>query len=1032
LKLDLKFGWCLRLPLAVSLAAAALTSSLLAGGNPTHKIAVHVMPHGTTCESLPTFTDCSQIQTTYAGIGDIDVVPVFFNLNEYYVVEFGLSWPAAWGSMEYTKCAGELHVGDIVNPGEGIATAWTTCQRTWSVAHGFGWLKAAGPGSVTVVRNPPTNDYGVVDCAPGPDMSYDYPSGVYNAGIGGPAGDDPCQVIFIPLGLIKSDGLGGQCVEPGEDLAYRIDYSSAANPAEVHDVVIEDILPAETEFVSASSGGTYSAAEHSVTWQLGTLAPGSSGSVSVTATAPATPGSWITNTCGITSSETPPNQAATSTMVCEPSFDPLNLTMDDSLGTDCVRFGENVTCHIFYDNSPNSYDVHNVIICYYLPPHTFFVSASAGADYDLSHATVTWQIGNLAPNASGHVHVVIRVEAPLGSTVSNKCAIQSDETSPRTIYEPTAVCLSSEGNPNLKMAVHAVPTAYDCPSLPQVPRCSDISTSCPTLGDIYVVPVLFNLSEFKTADFGLEWPAEWGSMMYAACAGDEHLGSITYPGDGMSTTWTECQHSWSVAHGYGLLHATDTGLVSIVANPGTGLIGVADCAADPSRRFDQPSDVFRAGVGDRSGDDPCGTDFYAIRLSKSDNQNGSCVYVGTPITYTIRYDNRDNRSSIHDVVLVDYLGAVEPVDCHGGIYDDYSHSVTWNIGTLAPADAGCESLLVRVISSGETSILNTCEISSAEAPASEDAVSTSLCGGGLHPLGLVITAAAGYCADYGSDVTYNIRYDNSSNPVVVHNAVLMDMLPGGTSFVQASHGGVYNGAGRVTWDLGSLAPGAGGDRQITLTVLVAQGSRFTNNCFLSSDEAPPSDAGCALTVCGGSQRNQSHKIAIHVVAHPVACKAIPAFTSCDKITTTFAGTGDIDAIPVIYDLFEYSVVEFGLVWPAEWGTCEFIRCKGDIAVGGITHPGEGVAIAWTACQYTWAVAPGIAWLKATGPGLVSPCFNPATGDMGVVNCAPSPGPYYDYPQGIAQGGIGGIPGDDPCFPTRLQPTTWGAIKAMFK
>jgi len=183
-------------------------------------------------------------------------------------------------------------------------------------------------------------------------------------------------------------------------------------------------------------------------------------------------------------------------------------------------------------------------------------------------------------------------------------------------------------------------------------------------------------------------------------------------------------------------------------------------------------------------------------------------------------------------------------------------------------------------------------------------------------------------------------------------------------------------------------------------------------------------------IAGG---NPAHKVAIHVKAHPTSCtKSYPVFTSCSGIVHTWAAQGDLDVMPVFYDLASYSAIGFGLTWPAEWLTMSWTRCKGDLAVGGISNPGDGTGITWTVCQTSWSIALGAGWLYASGAGSVCPIPDPATGDIGVVDCAPSPGPYLDYPMCLSCAGIGGVIGDDPCRPTATQPSTWGEIKSMFK
>ncbi|MFH1219275.1 MAG: hypothetical protein V1694_02335 [Candidatus Eisenbacteria bacterium] len=178
---------------AVTAILIITPAATLAGGNSGHKIAVHVLPHGGhSCKSLPTFTECDSIVTTYPDSGDVDVFPVFYGLTEYTAVEFALSWPAEWGTCSYATCTQTLNIGSIANPGDGIASAWTTCQTGWSVVPGFGWLYATGPGMVSIVPNPATDDYGTVDCASSPGPYHDPPDSVYSAGVGGMEGDDPC------------------------------------------------------------------------------------------------------------------------------------------------------------------------------------------------------------------------------------------------------------------------------------------------------------------------------------------------------------------------------------------------------------------------------------------------------------------------------------------------------------------------------------------------------------------------------------------------------------------------------------------------------------------------------------------------------------------------------------------------------------------------------------------------------------------------------------------------------------------------
>jgi hypothetical protein len=188
---------------------------------------------------------------------------------------------------------------------------------------------------------------------------------------------------------------------------------------------------------------------------------------------------------------------------------------------------------------------------------------------------------------------------------------------------------------------------------------------------------------------------------------------------------------------------------------------------------------------------------------------------------------------------------------------------------------------------------------------------------------------------------------------------------------------------------------------------------------------------CGSALAGA---NDQVKLAIHAKAHPTSCTVnYPNFTHCSQITSTYPGSGDVDILPVFFDLKEYTVTEFGLEWPPAWGSMSWVRCRGTVAVGTVIRSGDGTAIAWSGCQRGWSIVPGYGWLAANTPGVIRPVPNPATDEYGVVDCEPSPGPYQDFPAAEPCGaGIGGAVGDDPCGGGGGNLSTWGEINSMFR
>ena len=126
-----------------------------------------------------------------------------------------------------------------------------------------------------------------------------------------------CSQVTIadPLNLSKSDGLSlDECVVSGAKITYSICYANP-NLYDVDEVVLTDVLPVDTRFVSADNDGLYDDTNHRVTWNIGLLAKKpeepavpEETCVQLTITVDADPGTVLTNQVTIDGSneEDPP------------------------------------------------------------------------------------------------------------------------------------------------------------------------------------------------------------------------------------------------------------------------------------------------------------------------------------------------------------------------------------------------------------------------------------------------------------------------------------------------------------------------------------------------------------------------------------------------------------------------------------------------------------------------------------------------------------------------------------------------------
>jgi uncharacterized repeat protein (TIGR01451 family) len=204
-------------------------------------------------------------------------------------------------------------------------------------------------------------------------------------------------------------------VPAGSNLTWTLAYANNGN-ADATGVVVSDTLPANTTFVSATGGGVVSGSV--VTWNLGALAAGGSGTVTVTArvTSPLNNGTLISHgTYSIDSTQTNPvsGPAVTTTVASAPV---LALAMTGT--PDPVNSGATISYTLTWSNTGNM-NATGAVLTDPLPANTTFVSATGGGT--ASGGTVTWSLGTLNGGANGSVSLVVRVVTPLndGTVITN-------------------------------------------------------------------------------------------------------------------------------------------------------------------------------------------------------------------------------------------------------------------------------------------------------------------------------------------------------------------------------------------------------------------------------------------------------------------------------------------------------------------------------------------------------------------------------------------------------------------------------------
>lgn len=204
-------------------------------------------------------------------------------------------------------------------------------------------------------------------------------------------------------------------VAAGGQLTYTLTYANTGG-ADATNAVLVDPLPDHTSFVSVSGGGFLSG--NLVLWNLGTVAAGTGGSVTlvVRAATPLANGTLIDNSATFSSDQTEPLAASSENTVSSAP----QLMLAKTASPEPVAAGGLLTYTLAYSNT-GSDQATGAALSDTLPANTSFVSASGAGSYDSGTNTVTWSLGTVATGTGGSVTLVVRVDGatPGGTSIQN-------------------------------------------------------------------------------------------------------------------------------------------------------------------------------------------------------------------------------------------------------------------------------------------------------------------------------------------------------------------------------------------------------------------------------------------------------------------------------------------------------------------------------------------------------------------------------------------------------------------------------------
>jgi hypothetical protein len=226
------------------------------------KFALHFAAHGTAgcggkATPLPVLATRENLVRQWNTLGDVDVFFVIFAYDSLFSYEYGLTWPADWGSCSTTVCAGDLVIGDILQPGSGLASGFNMCQEAqrhggarpnyWPVV--MHWFVPSSAGEIQILKNPASDLLGITGCWPPENPVSSPPESVFFGGVQMDPyeGPPPGQYCYLSAGSLS---FGAVTIGDSAEQVFTIYYSGGG-------VLSGDVTEDCTDYSIASGGGAF-------------------------------------------------------------------------------------------------------------------------------------------------------------------------------------------------------------------------------------------------------------------------------------------------------------------------------------------------------------------------------------------------------------------------------------------------------------------------------------------------------------------------------------------------------------------------------------------------------------------------------------------------------------------------------------------------------------------------------------------------------------------------------------------------------
>ena len=220
---------------------------------------------------------------------------------------------------------------------------------------------------------------------------------------------------------------------PGQQLSYTMVVTNAG-PSTATSVQITDTLPAGVTFVSGAVGSTSATVSgNQVTYAVGTLAPGTSATATLTVMIGAGTTSSLVNTAVVSAASGETDTSDNTDTVTTPLTPTVDLSVTKTASASAPQIGDSLTYTIVVSNAGPS-TATSVTATDTLPAGLTFVSGTSpsGGTVTANGQVVTVPVGSIAAGGTSTFTILTTVGAAASGTLTNTVAVATPLTESTT------------------------------------------------------------------------------------------------------------------------------------------------------------------------------------------------------------------------------------------------------------------------------------------------------------------------------------------------------------------------------------------------------------------------------------------------------------------------------------------------------------------------------------------------------------------------------------------------------------------------